>query len=81
MVRSNDNLETELLNLPPGDRARLAEVLLASLDADNHLGPVAEVQAAWQAEGERRLAELRQGTVAGIPADQVFAGAAFRQRR
>lgn len=81
MVRSNDNLESELLNLPPGDRARLAEVLLASLDAESRLGPVADVEAAWQAEGERRLAELRQGTVAGIPADQVFAGAASRQRR
>ena len=81
MVRSNDNLETELLSLPPSDRARLAEVLLASLDAESQLGPVADVEAAWQAEAERRLAELREGTVAGIPADQVFAGAASHHRR
>ena len=81
MVRSNENIETELLNLPPGDRARLAEVLIASLHTESERGPVAEVEAAWQAEGERRLAELRQGTVAGIPADQVFAGAAARARR
>ncbi len=81
MVRSNDRLETELLSLPPKDRARLAEVLLSSFDADSSLEPVADVEPAWQAEGERRLAELRQGTVAGIPADQVFVGAAARARR
>jgi putative addiction module component (TIGR02574 family) len=34
---------------------------------------VAEIEAAWAAEAERRLAELRSGTVAGVPADQVFA--------
>jgi putative addiction module component (TIGR02574 family) len=81
MVRSNDNLETELLSLPPRDRARLAEVLLASLDSEPEIEPVREVEAAWRAEGERRLAELRQGVVAGIPAEQVFAQAADRARR
>jgi putative addiction module component (TIGR02574 family) len=42
---------------------------------------LAEVEAAWRAEGERRLAELRQGLVAGIPADEVFAAARARIRR
>lgn len=81
MVRSNDKLEAELLSLPPRDRARLAEVLLASLDAEPEIEPVGEVEAAWRAEGERRLEELRQGVVAGIPAEQVFAQAADRARR
>jgi putative addiction module component (TIGR02574 family) len=79
MVRTTDSIEAQLLNLPPGDRARLAEVLLASLDAE--AGPSADTEAAWRAEGERRLAELRQGTVAGIPAEQVFAGVVSRQPR
>jgi putative addiction module component (TIGR02574 family) len=81
MLRSNESLEAQLLNLPPHDRARLAEVLLASLDAGTDPSQIAEIEAAWRTEGERRLAELRQGTVAGIPADQVFAGAVSRPVR
>ena len=84
MVRSNDQLEAQLLGLPSSDRARLAEVLLASLEAVNTAGSLAETEEAWRAESELRLAELRlaelrQGTVVGIPADQVFAGALTRQ--
>ena len=78
MVRSPESLEAQLLNLPPADRARLAEVLLASLDADVARGPSAEVEALWRAEGERRLQELASGKVAGIPAEQVFANVARR---
>ena len=73
MVRSTDSLESQLLTLPPADRARLVEVLLESLDQETESGPVAEIEAAWAAEAERRLAELRAGTVAGVPAEQVFA--------
>lgn len=73
MVRSTDSLESQLLTLPPADRARLVEVLLESLDQEAESGPVAEIEAAWAAEAERRLAELRDGTVAGVPAEQVFA--------
>lgn len=72
MVRSHDSLESQLLSLPQRDRARLAEVLLASLDEEHDPASVAEVEAAWRAAGERRLAERRQGLVAGIPADEVF---------
>ncbi len=79
MVRSNDQLEAQLLGLPSSDRARLAEILLASLDAANTAGSLAETEKAWRAESERRLVELRQGTVVGIPADQVFTGALTRQ--
>jgi putative addiction module component (TIGR02574 family) len=78
MVRSTDTLETQLLHLPRGDRARLAEVLLASLDADVASGPSAEVEALWRAEAERRVDELHRGLVAGIPAEAVFANAGRR---
>lgn len=78
MVRTRDTLEAQLLGLPTADRARLAEVLLASLDAEEEAVPAAEIEAAWVAEGERRLAELRAGTVAGVPADDIFAGIARR---
>ncbi len=80
MVRSHDQLETQLLGLPPRDRARLAEVLLASLETAGASDSLAETEEAWRVESERRLAELRNGTVVGIPAEQVFAGALTRQR-
>ncbi len=81
MVRSPDHLEAQLLSLPPGDRARLAEVLLASLEPSAGPASVAEVETAWQVEGERRLADLRAGRVAGIPAEQVFAAVQGRLAR
>ena len=73
MVRTPDSLEAQLLRLPAADRARLAELLLESLDAEEGSAPPADAEAAWAAEAERRLAELRDGRVAGIPANEVFA--------
>ena len=55
--------------LAPEDRARLAEELLASLEGD--LEP--EVDAAWDAELCKRIAEVESGAVKLIPADEVFA--------
>ena len=78
MVESTDDFASQLLTLPPAVRARLVEVLLASLDDEVESGPSAAIEAAWIAEAERRLAELRDGTVAGVPAAQVFA--AVRER-
>lgn len=72
MVRSPDSLEAELLRQPPAVRARLAELLLGSLDAASEVSPDAAADLAWRVEGERRLAELRAGTITGIPASQVF---------
>lgn len=72
MARNADDFESQLLDLPATDRARLAEVLLASLEHVEAGVSSADLEAAWIAEGERRLAELRSGTVAGIPAAEVF---------
>ena len=55
--------------LAPEDRARLAQELLASLEGD--LEP--EVDAAWDAELRRRIAEVDAGAIKLIPADEVFA--------
>jgi putative addiction module component (TIGR02574 family) len=81
MVRSADSLESQLLTLPPADRARLAELLLASLDSEVAVEPAAAIEEAWRAEAMRRLEELRAGTVAGIPASRVFAEARQRLTR
>lgn len=54
--------------LPPEDRVRLAEELLASIQE-----PDAEVDAAWAEEIKRRIAEIDSGKAKLIPADEVFA--------
>jgi putative addiction module component (TIGR02574 family) len=55
--------------LTPEDRARLAEELLASLE--EKLEP--EVDAAWNEELRKRIAEVENGTARLIPASEVFA--------
>ena len=55
--------------LAPEDRARLAQELLASLEGE--LAP--EVDAAWDAELQRRIAEAEAGAVQLVPAAEVFA--------
>lgn len=61
-----DEVEAAALHLPRGDRARLAERLIASLGIDS------EVDAKWKAEVRRRVDELRSGVVPSIPGEQVF---------
>jgi putative addiction module component (TIGR02574 family) len=61
-------LADQLLALPSGDRARLAELLLASLEGRDETA-----SAEWDAELARRGTELEQGQVVGIPAADVFA--------
>ena len=67
-------IEALALKLPRDERARLAEVLIASLDE------LDEVEAAWADEAERRYEELRSGKVKGVPADEVFARIRARPR-
>ena len=54
--------------LPPEDRIRLAEELLASLDPY-----VADVERARDLEILKRVAEVQQGLVALVPAKTAFA--------
>lgn len=76
MKLNPESLEAQLLQLPASDRARLAELLLGSLDADDD-----DVDAVWADEAERRYGELAAGRVAGIPAEQVFAEVEAELRR
>jgi putative addiction module component (TIGR02574 family) len=63
-----DELSKKALELPAGERVRLAEKLLATV---HEVDP--EVEAAWDVEIQRRLAEIDRGTAKLIPADEVFA--------
>jgi putative addiction module component (TIGR02574 family) len=59
MSTSADTILGTALALPPDERAWLAEELIASLDE----GQDAEVEAAWAAEIEKRIAEVESGEV------------------
>jgi putative addiction module component (TIGR02574 family) len=61
-------IEAKALQLPPTERARLAERLIASLDQ----GSDRDAEQVWLAEAERRLDELESGKVASIPAEEVL---------
>lgn len=64
---STGKLEAEVLKLPPDERAMLAQRLLASLEDD------AEIEEAWAAELERRIAEVERAAVQLIPIAEALA--------
>jgi putative addiction module component (TIGR02574 family) len=68
MVRLARELESQALKLPRRQRARLAQQLISSLDQE--VDP--DVEKLWLAEAERRLAELKSGKAASIPAAAVM---------
>ena len=74
--RNAEGLANQLLALPSGDRARLAQLLLASLEERD-----AGAGAAWDEEIDRRSADLDSGRVAGVPAADVFATVERRLHR
>ena len=57
--------------LSPEDRSRLVDMILESLDQ----APLAEVEAAWDAEAERRLAAYDRGEIRAIDGELVLAKA------
>ena len=67
MSSSVESLHAEVLRLSPADRARLLDRLIASLDQD------AEAEAAWDAEAERRDAELESDAVKAASFQETIA--------
>ena len=57
--------------LAPEDRSRLIDLLLVSL----HEGPLADVEAAWDDEVERRLSAHDRGEIQSLDGEQVLAEA------
>ena len=71
MAEQLSELEQQARALSPDDRARLAEVLLESLQGP----PLSEVETAWSREIEERVAAYDRGEVQAYPAEDVFAEA------
>jgi putative addiction module component (TIGR02574 family) len=75
MTPTLDSLLATVLALPAESRATLAEELLRSLDAQDQ----AEIDAAWAAEAEKRLAAIERGEAHTVPAAEVFRSLAARK--
>lgn len=71
MAHTYTELEREARLLSPDERAQLIDALLESL-RDVKL---AEVEAAWAVEIERRVAAYERGEAKLVPAEEVFAKA------
>lgn len=63
-----EELSFQARTLPPADRVRLAEELLATVHE-----PDDEIEAAWTEKIRLRIADIDAGTAKLIPAEEVFA--------
>jgi len=66
---------SEILRLPVNERARLALELIRSLDGE----PEADAVAAWDAEIERRGAEVDDGTAETMTLEEYLAHVRLRR--
>lgn len=71
MAHTYTELEREARLLTPDERAQLADAMLDSLREAR----LAEIEAAWAVEIERRVAAYEQGDAKFVPAEDVFAKA------
>jgi putative addiction module component (TIGR02574 family) len=67
MPRDFKDVFRDAADLSEQERATLAGLLIESLDGE----PDADVEAAWAAEIQRRVAELDAGTAKTVPWDEV----------
>jgi len=68
-----EQLEQRLLELPADERARIAKLLIESLDPPTDEVEQASIEEAWKVEIDRRIEQIDRGEVELIPAEEVFA--------
>lgn len=73
MIAPAKQLARQVLALPEKDRARLAHLLLKSLDVPGDEPTPKEWTKAWKIELQKRIEEVRSGKIKTIPADRVMA--------
>lgn len=64
-----EHWKSQLVALPPGDRAELAHFLLTSLDPEED----DDAESARDEEAARRVKEIRSGQAVGRPVDELLA--------
>jgi len=69
MTNALESLKSQLFALPTRERAELAHFLIETLETESDT----DVDAAWDSEINRRIAEIQDGRVVGKSAEQVFA--------
>ena len=67
MATSVERLAEQAMKLPTEARARLADLLVESLDADE----LGRIERLWATEDVRRRDEVHTGKVKTIPADEA----------
>ena len=67
MATTIEQLAEQALKLPSESRAKLADLLVESLDVDE----LGELDRSWVAEAKRRRDEVREGQVETIPGDRA----------
>lgn len=68
-----EQLLEQALQLPSDEKENIARALYENLADEDEDEDPAEVEAAWAEAIQRRVEEIRNGTVETIPADEVFA--------
>jgi putative addiction module component (TIGR02574 family) len=71
MPTTVEELASKAFGLSPEDRARLADLLFASLPEEDDV----ELDATWEQEIQRRVAAVESGTARLVPAAEVHAEA------
>lgn len=67
MTAISNSFIKQALDLNPGDRIKLVEQLLESLDK-----PDAEIDALWAREADVRIEAFERGEIEAVSAEQVF---------
>jgi hypothetical protein len=68
MSATIEELAEQAMSLPAEARARLADLLVESLDADE----ISSVDRLWLAEAKRRRDDIRSGRVQAISGDEAL---------
>ena len=68
MATTIEQLAAEAMSLPSASRARLADILVESLEGDD----LGEIEQLWVAEAKRRRDEVRTGKVETISGDEAL---------
>ena len=68
MSTTVEQLAEEAMSLPGESRARLADLLVESLDAET----LTQIDRLWLSEAKRRRDEVRSGDVKTIPGDEAL---------
>ena len=68
MSTTVEQLAQEAMKLPGESRARLADLLVESLES----GDLTDIDRLWLSEAKRRRDEVRAGTIKTIPGDEAL---------